>query len=140
MYDCLKLENQVCFPLYAASHSITKRYKPLLDKLDLTYTQYITMMVMWEHENVTVKELGDYLFLDSGTLTPLLKRLESKGFVTRERSKEDERIVDVKITDKGKALQEEAKNIPGEIGCTISLNEEEAKQLYSLLYKMIRGE
>ena len=104
-YDCLKLENQLCFPLYAASHLITKKYKPLLDQIDLTYTQYITMMVMWEKKQVNVKELGEALFLDSGTLTPLLKRLEAKGLIKRKRSKKDERSLDVTITDAGLALE-----------------------------------
>lgn len=90
-YDLLKLENQLCFPLYACSKEIVRRYKVYLDKLDLTYTQYIVMMVMWEDKELNVKELGDKLFLDSGTLTPVLKKLESKGYVTRERSKIDER-------------------------------------------------
>ena len=92
-YDSLKLENQLCFPLYACSKEIVRRYKVYLDKLDLTYTQYIVMMVMWEDKELNVKELGDKLFLDSGTLTPVLKKLESKGYVTRERSKIDERTI-----------------------------------------------
>ena len=100
-YESLKLCNQLCFPLYAASREITKRYKPLLDKLDLTYTQYIAMMVMWEHKEVTVKEMGECLFLDSGTLTPVLKKLEQKGYVLRQRSTDDERVMNLTLTDKG---------------------------------------
>ncbi len=96
-YDSLKLENQLCFPLYACSKEITRRYKPFLSKLDLTYTQYITMMVLWETRELSVKELGDKLFLDSGTLTPLLKKLESKGYLTRNRSVKDERNLIIKI-------------------------------------------
>ncbi|WP_314795185.1 MarR family transcriptional regulator [Eggerthia catenaformis] len=138
-YDCLKLENQLCFPLYASSHYITKKYKPYLDELDLTYTQYITMMVLWERNTVNVKELGHCLFLDSGTLTPLLKRLESKGLVLRERSADDERIVNVSITQKGRDLELKAKDIPNKIGVCVKLNDQEAHQLYTLLYKIING-
>ncbi|MGP1371137.1 MAG: MarR family winged helix-turn-helix transcriptional regulator [Eggerthia catenaformis] len=138
-YDCLKLENQLCFPLYASSHYITKKYKPYLDELDLTYTQYITMMVLWERNTVNVKELGHCLFLDSGTLTPLLKRLESKGLVLRERSVNDERIVNVSITQKGRDLELKAKDIPNKIGICVKLNDQEAHQLYTLLYKILNG-
>lgn len=138
-YDCLKLENQLCFPLYASSHYITKKYKPYLDELDLTYTQYITMMVLWERNTVNVKELGHCLFLDSGTLTPLLKRLESKGLVLRERSVNDERIVNVSITQKGRDLELKAKDIPNKIGVCVKLNDQEAHQLYTLLYKILNG-
>ncbi|EMD15902.1 hypothetical protein HMPREF9943_01849 [Eggerthia catenaformis OT 569 = DSM 20559] len=138
-YDCLKLENQLCFPLYASSHYITKKYKPYLDELDLTYTQYITMMVLWERNTVNVKELGHCLFLDSGTLTPLLKRLESKGLVLRERSADDERIVNVSITQKGRDLELKAKDIPNKIGICVKLNDQEAHQLYTLLYKILNG-
>ena len=97
-FDTLKLENQLCFPLYACSREIVKKYKPYLDELDLTYTQYITMMVMWERKQINVKELGECLFLDSGTLTPLLKKLEQKGWVTRQRAKSDERVLIVTLT------------------------------------------
>lgn len=138
-YDCLKLENQLCFPLYASSHYITKKYKPYLDELDLTYTQYITMMVLWERNTVNVKELGHCLFLDSGTLTPLLKRLESKGLVLRERSVNDERIVNVSITQKGRDLELKAKDIPNKIGICVKLNDQEAHQLHTLLYKILNG-
>ena len=136
-YDVLKLENQLCFPLYACSREIVKKYKPFLDKIDLTYTQYIVMMVMWERKNVNVKELGRCLYLDSGTLTPLLKKLESKGFVTRMRSEADERNLVVSITDDGEKLKDRAVNIPLEIaGCT-NLSQEEALNLYSILYKIL---
>ena len=136
-YDSLKLENQLCFPLYACSKEVVKRYKPFLDKIDLTYTQYIAMMVMWEHKSVNVKELGEYLFLDSGTLTPLLKTLEKKGFVTRERSKEDERNLIVKVTDKGLKLRDEAVKVPMEMSGCIKFEKEDAAQLYRLLHKML---
>ena len=112
--DRLKLENQLCFPLYVASKEVIKRYRPFLDKIDLTYTQYIAMMVLWEKETINVKDLGKRLFLDSGTLTPLLKSLETKGLVNRKRSKEDERILVVTITEKGKALKEEAARLKNE--------------------------
>ena len=114
-YDCLKLENQLCFPLYAASKEIVRKYKPLLDRLDLTYTQYITMMVMWEYSELNVKEIGDKLFLDSGTLTPVLKTLEHKGYITRNRDEHDERNVIIHITDAGKKLKVQALKVPEEI-------------------------
>lgn len=136
-YDCLKLQNQLCFPLYAVSKEIIRRYKPLLDELDLTYTQYIAMMVMWEEKEVNVKELGSRLFLDSGTLTPVLKKLENKGYIARTRSKEDERNLIVTITDKGIALQEEACKVPGKMSCCLGLSGEEADELYQLLYKVL---
>ncbi len=139
-YDALKLENQICFPLYACSREIVKRYKPFLDEIDLTYTQYIAMMVMWEKESVNVKELGEYLYLDSGTLTPLLKKLEAKELITRKRSAKDERNLIVTITEKGRRLKEKAVEIPFKMaGCT-NLTEEEAKQLYSILYKILTAE
>ena len=104
-YDALKIENQLCFPLYACSREIIKQYKPFLDEIDLTYTQYIAMMVLWEHKTMNVKAMGEILFLDSGTLTPVLKKPESKGLVTRQRSTEDERNLVVTITDAGQALK-----------------------------------
>jgi len=139
-YDCLKLDNQLCFPLYAASHKLTKAYKPYLDPLGLTYTQYITMMVLWEEHSVSVKDLGERLFLDSGTLTPLLKRLEAKGLVSRERLKSDERVVMITLTKDGEALEESACDIPAAIGQCVPLSAEEATELYNLLYKILRKE
>lgn len=135
--EILKLENQLCFPLYAAAKEVVNRYKPLLDKVDLTYTQYIVMMVLWEFKNIGVKELGKHLYLDSGTLTPLLKRLESKGLVQRERSKEDERAVNITITEAGEKLKEEAIAIPVQMGKCMPLSPEEAGTLYTLLYKLL---
>ena len=136
-YDSLKLENQLCFPLYACSKEIVGRYKTYLDKLDLTYTQYIVMMVMWEEKELNVKELGDKLFLDSGTLTPVLKKLEAKGYVTRERSKIDERTLIVTLTDSGKELREMAVDIPvGMRGC-LKLSDEEMIQLRTMLGKIL---
>ncbi len=136
--DVLKLENQLCFPLYAAAKEVVNRYKPLLDKIDLTYTQYIALMVLWEHKSVSVKELGEYLYLDSGTLTPLLKRLEMKGLVTRERSRTDERTVIITITEAGEKLREEALLIPEQMASCIPLPPEEASTLYALLYKLLK--
>ncbi len=136
-YDSLKLENQLCFPLYACSKEIVRRYKTYLDKLDLTYTQYIVMMVMWEEKELNVKELGDKLFLDSGTLTPVLKKLEAKGYVTRERSKIDERTLIVTLTESGKELRESAVGIPvGMRGC-LKLSDEEMIQLRTMLNKIL---
>lgn len=136
-YDVLKLENQLCFPLYAVSKEIVRKYTPFLNEIDLTYTQYITMMVMWEEKELSVKELGKKLFLDSGTLTPLLKNLEKKGLVTRERSKVDERFLVVRITQEGMDLRENALEIPKKIGGCIRLDETEAPQLYGILNKML---
>ena len=136
-YDCLKLENQVCFPLYACAKEVVRKYKPFLDRLDLTYTQYIAMMVMWDKKEMNVKELGEYLYLDSGTLTPVLKKLEVKGYVLRNRSKADERNLIVTITAEGEALKEKAVEIPGQIGKCIPLEPQEAAQLYGLLYKSL---
>ena len=135
----LRLENQLCFPLYACAKEIVRRYKPLLDPLDLTYTQYIAMMVLWEEKELTVKELGDRLWLDSGTLTPVLKKLEGKGYLSRRRSDSDERSVVLALTEAGKALREQAAGVPGEVGCCVHLTPEEAGQLYSLLYKALDG-
>jgi len=136
-YDSLKLKNQLCFPLYACSKEIIKNYKPFLDKIDLTYTQYIVMMVLWEAKVINVKDLGEQLYLDSGTLTPLLKKLESKGYITRNRSDKDERNLMIKVTDKGMNLRELALNVPQEVSKCVKLTEEEASFLYKILYKMI---
>lgn len=136
-YDVLKLENQLCFPLYACSKEIVKKYKPYLDELDLTYTQYIAMMVLWERRQMNVKELGKYLYLDSGTLTPVLKKLEQKGLVERTRSKEDERVLSVTLTESGNEIKEKAVEIPSLIGACVNLEPEEAKLLYKILYKIL---
>lgn len=138
-YDNLKLENQLCFPLYACAKEVTRRYKPFLSEFDLTYTQYIVMMVLWERREVNVKELGDCLYLDSGTLTPLLKRLEQKGLLSRERSREDERSLIVRITEAGDQLREHAARIPGEMRGCIQLAPEEMRVLYTLLYKVLNS-
>ena len=136
-YESLRLCNQVCFPLYACSKEIIRRYKPFLDEIDLTYTQYITMMVLWEKNTVNVKTLGECLYLDSGTLTPVLKKLESKKYITRVRSNEDERNLVVTITKEGMDLRDKALSIPLKIGSCVKLTPEEAKTLYDLLYKII---
>lgn len=138
-YESLKLENQICFPLYAASKEVVKRYKPYLDQIDLTYTQYIAMMVLWDKKSMNVKELGSFLYLDSGTLTPVLKKLEAKGYLVRSRSKQDERNLEICITEKGEALKEQAVGIPEKIGRCVKLEPEEAMQLYRILYKMLRS-
>lgn len=136
-YDTLKLENQLCFPLYAASREVIKHYHPYLTQLGLTYTQYIAMMVLWADRKISVKELGRKLFLDSGTLTPVLKSLEEKGYVNRRRSSEDERVLIVEITDEGDALKEQAVSIPEKIAGCVKLDTKEAMQLYQLLYKVL---
>lgn len=139
-YAALRLENQLCFPLYAASREVIRHYRPHLDALDLTYTQYITMMVLWAEREISVKLLGQRLYLDSGTLTPLLKSLEAKGFVTRTRSESDERIVLVRLTDAGLALQEKALSVPAGMRSCMRLTEDEAATLYKLLYKLLADE
>ena len=136
-YDALKLENQLCFPLYACAKEIVKAYKPYLDELDLTYTQYITMMVMWEYKELRVKEVGKYLYLDSGTLTPLLKRLEEKGYITRRRSEKDERDLIVMITESGERLKERAADVPQKVGRCVGIEPQKAQTLYALLYEIL---
>ena len=136
-FDALKLENQLCFPLYVCSKEIVKRYKPFLDEIGLTYTQYITMMAMWEHEELSVKELGELLFLDSGTLTPVLKTLEKKGLLLRKRSTKDERILLVTLTKNGKNLKDKAVEIPLKMQGCLSINEKDAKELYRILHSLM---
>ena len=140
-YEQLLLKNQLCFPMYACSRKIVGSYTPYLKPLGLTYTQYVVMMVLWEHESVNVGQLGDILKLDAGTLTPLLKRLEKAGYVNRERSKEDERITIISVTSAGEALKEQCKDIPLKIASNGSpLGEKDAKELYRLLYLFLDGE
>ena len=135
--DKLKLKNQLCFTIYLCSKEIIRKYTPLLDELDLTYTQYIVMMYFWEKEKSNVKEIGKTLLLDSSTLTPLLKKLETKGYITRVRSTVDERNLEVTITDKGKKLRSKALSIPDKMGKCVNLTKEEASTLYSLMYKVL---
>ena len=136
-YEALRLKNQLCFPLYACAKEIVNAYKPYLDELDLTYTQYITMMVMWEHRALRVKDIGKCLFLDSSTLTPLLKRLEEKGYVVRKRSSKDERDLIVTLTDSGEALRERAVTVPERLGACVELDPQKAQELYALLYEVL---
>ena len=136
-YEILKLENQLCFPLYACAKEIVRKYKPILDEYDLTYTQYITMMVMWEKKELNVKELGEHIYLDSGTLTPVLKKLETKGYIKRTRSKSDERNLIVALTDKGEKLREQALKIPVQVAQCINLDLEDIITLRKLLNKML---
>lgn len=135
--DLLKLDRQLCFPLYACARDVVKRYTPFLNELGLTYTQYIALMALWERKSMTVKELGETLYLDSGTLTPLLKRMEQEELVVRQRSAADERSVIVSITDKGEGLKEKCSHIPLEVAKCFRLTEEEAVTLYRLLYRIL---
>ena len=138
-YAPLRLEHQLCFPLYAASKEIVRRYKPLLDPFDLTYTQYITMMALWEHQSLSVSELGECLYLNSATLTPVLKRLEAKGYISRRRSTEDERSVIVSITSEGMELQEKALQVPYQMGSCICMDQADALALKKLLDKLLES-
>ena len=139
-YEALRLKNQLCFPLYAVSNIITRRYKPLLDKLDLTYTQYIVMMVLWEEQQVNEKLLCEALCLRSNTVTPLLKKLEDKGYIKKEKDKGDERNLVITLTDEGKKLQDEALCVPQTIAKEFHLTKQEAATLYAVLYKIIDEE
>lgn len=136
-YDMLKLENQLCFPLYACSKEIIRKYKPFLDPLGLTYTQYITLMALWEEDNVTVKSLGERLYLDSGTLTPLLKKMEGQNLIQRIRSADDERNVYIKLTEEGNLLKDKASSVPEQIGKCVSLSPEEAVFLHQILHNLL---
>lgn len=133
----LALDNQLCFPLYAASKELTRRYKPFLDPLDLTYTQYVTMMALWERDGVPVKDLGARLYLDSATLTPLLKRLETRGYILRQRSAKDERSVIITLTDEGRSLRERAAGVPARMGECIRMSPEEILALKALLERLL---
>ena len=136
-YDRLKLSNQLCFPLYACARETIKLYTPHLDKLGLTYTQYITMLVLWEQGSLTAKELGHILYLDSGTLTPMLKKMEAKGLLTRRRSEADERNLIVTITEAGEAMKEQALEIPDIMTSYLNLEKDEIRSMYAMLYKML---
>ncbi|EGA66394.1 MarR family transcriptional regulator [Vibrio brasiliensis] len=134
----LLLDNQVCFPLYSASNAVIRTYRPLLDKLELTYSQYLVMMVLWQNDGVSVKDVGSRLHLDSGTLTPLLKRLESKGFVVRGRSEQDERVRVLKLTEAGADLKQQALQVPAEMKCKIQLDLDELLLLKKLCEKVVK--
>ena len=139
-YDALLLENQLCFPLYACSREVIKKYRPHLDAIGLTYTQYVTLMVIWAEGTVSVRDLGKRLYLDSGTLTPVLKHLEADGYITRRRCPTDERVLLVTITESGLALRDRAADIPGKLGQRVKLDADEAATLYRLLYKLLEAE
>lgn len=138
-YSSLKLDSQLCFPLYACSKEILRQYRPFLDELDLTYTQYAVMMALWEAPVLSVSELGRTLFLDSGTLTPLLKKLECKGYVKRERSSDDERIVMISITQPGLDLREKALAIPKGMRRCMKIDDSDFAALYRILHQMMDG-
>ena len=138
-YDNLKLESQLCFPLYAAARKVTGKYTPYFKEIGITYTQYIVLMVLWasEEERVTVGEICEKLYLDSGTITPLLKKMEDKGWIKRERSKDDERIVLVSLTKEGWKLRDKCKDIPAKLGSCIKMKREDAENLYRILYQLL---
>lgn len=136
-YDGLRLENQLCFPLYACAKEVVRQYKPFLDPLDLTYTQYLVMLVLWEWGQISSRALGRKLYLDSGTLTPVLKKLEQKGLLTRKRDPKDERNLIVAVTEAGTALREQAADIPARMGSCLHMTAEEGAALYQLLYKLL---
>ena len=137
--DPLRLEAQMCFPLYAVARKVTGLYRPFLDALDLTYTQYLVMMVLWEENHISSKELGNRLYLDSGTLTPVLKALQQKGYITRTRSEKDERVLMLSITADGMALKKSCSEIPYQVGSCMPLSEPDAKELYRLLYELLHA-
>lgn len=136
-FESLKLSNQVCFPLYAASREVIKLYKPFLDEYNLTYTQYITMLVLWEDGKITIKELCKKLYLDSGTITPVIKKLEAMGLLIKYRDKSDERIVNVELTDKGRELKEEIVKVPEQVSCKVNGSMEDLLILKNLLEKVL---
>lgn len=135
--ELLKLENQLCFPLYAASRLVTQCYQPVLDELGLTYPQYLVLLVLWETDSVNLKTLSEKLYLQSNTLTPLLKRMQEMGLIDRVRSQQDERSVVISLTPKGKQLQLEAPRVGQRLAANLNVSEEEARQLHKLLYKLI---
>ncbi len=139
-HEAMKLANQLCFPLYAASRSVVSLYTPWLKPLGLTYTQYIVLLVLWEKDGITVGEICDRLMLDNGTLSPLLKKMQQAGYIERKRSEKDDRVVLITLTDEGRALQEKAKDVPGKVAGCIDLSPEKAQQLYSLLYELMENQ
>ena len=136
-HEAMRLTNQLCFPLYAASRNVINLYTPWLKPLGLTYTQYIVFLVLWEQDGLTVGEICDRLMLDNGTLSPLLKKMQQAGYIEKSRSKEDDRVVVITLTEEGKALQEKAKDIPANVACCIDLPSEKAQTLYTLLYELL---
>ena len=139
-YESLRLKNQICFPIYAASNLITRKYKPFLDKLDLTYTQYIVMMLLWEHGQVNEKLICESLYLKSNTLTPLLKKLQDKGYIEKSKNPADERNLIIKLTKTGKKLQDKALKVPDCMAKEFHLTSDEAAELYRILYKLLDEE
>ncbi len=139
MYDSIKLKNQLCFPLYLCSKEIIRKYSKVLEKLNLTYTQYIVMMYFWEVKTSNVKDLGKCLLLDSSTLTPLLKKLEQKGFIERKKNQIDERNLDLSLTKLGESLKKDVLGVPKEIRKCLNLTNDETTMLYSLLYKILNN-
>ena len=139
-HEAMKLGNQLCFPLYAASRNVINLYTPYLKPLRLTYTQYITLLALWEKDGVTVGELCGKLMLDNGTLSPLLKKMQQEGLVERKRSEEDERVVVITLTEEGRALQEKAKDIPVKVARCVDLPPEKAMMLYSLLSELLENQ
>ncbi len=139
-HEAMKLANQLCFPLYAASRNVTNLYRPRLKPLGLTYTQYIVFLVLWEKDGISVTEIGEKLMLDNGTLSPLLKKMEQAGYIERSRCRADDRVVEIRLTDEGRALQMKAKDIPQQVAGCIDLPPEKAKQLYELLYELLRNQ
>ncbi|MDM5297628.1 MarR family transcriptional regulator [Bacillus pumilus] len=137
-FEHMKLEKQLCFLLYASSREMTKQYKPLLDELNITYPQYLTLLLLWEHGTLNVKTMGKLLYLDSGTLTPMLKRMEQNGLLIRERSKEDERSVHIRLTEYGEQLKEKATTIPIRMLSGTGRSEEELKLLRSTLHELLQ--
>ena len=137
-HETMKLANQLCFPLYAASRCVVNRYTPLLKPLGITYTQYLVLLVLWENDGITVGEICDRLMLDNGTVSPLLKKMQQEGFVDKKRSDEDDRVVLITLTDEGRALQEKAKDVPEKVACCIDLQPGKAKELYELLYELLQ--
>ena len=138
--EAMRLANQFCFPLYAAARNVTALYTPHLKPLGLTYTQYIVFLVLWEKDGLTVGEIGNALMLDNGTLSPLLKKMEQAGYIERRRCREDDRVVEITLTEKGRALQEKAKDIPQKIAGCIDPPAEKAQQLYALLYELLENQ
>ncbi len=138
--EAMKLANQLCFPLYAAARNVTNLYTPWLKPLELTYTQYIVFLVLWEKDGISVTEIGEKLMLDNGTLSPLLKKMEQAGYIERRRCRKDDRVVEITLTEAGRALQEKAKDIPGHVASCIDLPPEKAKMLYALLYELLENQ
>ena len=137
-YENLKLDNQLCFALYSATHSLTRAYRNALESTGITYTQYLVMLALWENDYLTVKSVAERLDLDSASLTPILKRLEVAGFLTRQRNKSDERVVEIKLTDKGNILQDEVANIQKRVACQTGLPPDEFEQLKHSLHKLVQ--